>query len=379
MRSGPLSPRGIIYDEKLNRPARPRANSWRSLSRADQFRRDGRFRRVQHQAAILDFDLGVWIDGQGQGEVGKKPAAEDVHAPHRGAKLDLQGGPGHGARGRQDMKAIGQPAVDVDRLRVVRHRFDGGVLKRHGMLLELAEEAVRQRHAFGEQAFLRSGADEHGRLDDVMAHDARAFFGTHVKREGAEGDPLGLVAHGGDVLAGARNAHLPEPLPQAAAEFHVPAAGAQSFGLEIDQDQARAAAVGNADGNGRIALAHSHPRLDDEADMLAFDLPALAVGQPLVRQGGLAPAGIEEANAAVLIRQVGGGRLDDVPAQAARERGLLPVRHQDVMHLAHAATLPRTGLGRKCELLAEQLLGRLFGFYVLVCPPRVLGITPLRD
>jgi len=53
------------------------------------------------------------------------------------------------------------------------------------------------------------------------------------------------------------------------------------------------------------AWAALHARLDDKAEPVAFDLPSLVVGKPLVRQGGLAPSRIQEPDAVVLVAHVG--------------------------------------------------------------------------
>ena len=83
------------------------------------------------------------------------------------------------------------------------------------------------------------------------------------------------------------------------------------------------------------AWTRSHAGLDNKAEPVAGDLPALTVRQTSMRQCSLAPAGVEEADPAVFIGHVRGCRLHDLTVEVELQGCLPPLRFQNVMHYAH--------------------------------------------
>src|SRR3954466_3622167 len=100
-------------------------------------RQNGRRGWVQHQAVVRDLDLGFRVDPKRQFEVRHEASAEDIHATNAHAELAFCRRPGHRGRLVQGVQAVGKPAVNVNRLAVVRDSPYGGVLKRYGVLLQL--------------------------------------------------------------------------------------------------------------------------------------------------------------------------------------------------------------------------------------------------
>ena len=109
---------------------------------------------------------------------------------------------------------------------------------------------------------------------------------------------------------------------QAAAELDLAAVGAKRLGLQIEQDQPRSAAIGNADAD-RLTIWHgAEAWLHNESDAFSRDLPWRVIGQALVGKGGLRPAGVEEADLDLLAGKVGGCRLHHATVDVGAERGL---------------------------------------------------------
>ena len=91
---------------------------------------------MQDQAALLDVDVGVPVDGQREPKVLEEPHAEIVHPADAAAELGLQGAPGDWSWLVERMQAVGKPSVQVERDTVIVDGPDRSFFDRDRVLLE---------------------------------------------------------------------------------------------------------------------------------------------------------------------------------------------------------------------------------------------------
>ena len=103
--------------------------------------------------------------------------------------------------------------------------------------------------------------------------------------------------------------------------------------LEVEQNEPGTGAVGDADLDRGFTGAGAG--LDQQGDAVSLDLPDLIVIEPAVRQRGLRPAGVEEADIVIFSRQVGSRRLHDTPVMVVLQRLVLAEVHQELVHRPH--------------------------------------------
>ena len=96
---------------------------------------------MKDQSLLVDIDASCGVDCEGKAKVLVEPSAEVVQPAEACAELGAQRSPGDRARCGQAMQPIGEPSVDVQSLRVVGNRPNGGFFERYGMLLQLCIEA----------------------------------------------------------------------------------------------------------------------------------------------------------------------------------------------------------------------------------------------
>ena len=77
------------------------------------------------------------------------------------------------------------------------------------------------------------------------------------------------------------------------------------------------------------------PRLDHQLDFLGDDPPRRVIGQPLMGQGTLRPAGIGEAQSRILIGKIGRRDLDHAPVDPRLHRTATALGFHQFMHCAH--------------------------------------------
>ena len=73
-------------------------------------------------------------------------------------------------------------------------------------------------------------------------------------------------------------------------------------------------------------------RCDDHVHMLGADLPFLVIGEPAVWMHGLAPTGVKEADAGILVSHVSGRGFNRPPVRFELERALLPTKLDQIMN-----------------------------------------------
>jgi hypothetical protein len=100
----------------------------------------------------VNFDLGVRVDGRGEGQRLLELVLEVVEALDAAAELLVQRAPANRRRLGQRVQPVGEPAVNVEGHAVVRDLPDRGLLDRDRVLLQLLEEHLRQRGGLDEEA-----------------------------------------------------------------------------------------------------------------------------------------------------------------------------------------------------------------------------------
>ena len=110
----------------------------------------------------------------------------------------------------------------------------------------------------------------------------------------------------------------------------------------------------------RLAFgATSHTGLDDEAIWATLYLPTFMVWKPAVGQGGLAPSGVQEPDAPVLIGHVCRSRLDNLAVEVELQSGLTTLRSDDVVYLTHSSETTASGWQMLRALWKRELLGKI--------------------
>src|SRR4051794_41542164 len=92
----------------------------------------------------MHFDLSCWIDRQRKIESLAKLTPKVIQPSETLPELILQRLPGNRGRTTQNMQAVSEPAIHVERQRVIGNLAHGPLLNGHGMPLELVEEHLRQ-------------------------------------------------------------------------------------------------------------------------------------------------------------------------------------------------------------------------------------------
>ena len=186
--------------------------------------------------------------------------------------------------------------------------------------------------------------EQHAVVDDALAAEAGAAIGVLVEeRELADRQPRRLVAHLADRLAALGDAHAPQPFAHRAAELDLARPAPQRLGLEVEQDQPRPRAIGDAH---ELALRRARPDeapgLDHERQALGLADPLLVVGQLLVRERGLAEARIGDADRVVVLGEDVGGHAHEVPLGRVDlfERAFSAMLDDEPMDSSHAGPSP---------------------------------------
>ena len=153
-----------------------------------------------------------------------------------------------------------------------------------------------------------------------------------------------LVAQPAGRLAADRKPHPGHPVAHAAAEPDLPAFPPHRLGLQIEQDQPGAGAIGHAEQRRPAAADLQPPRLDQQRAAVAGAAPGLVIGQPLVRQGGEAPAGIGDAEALGVLGHDLGGDIDQaaLPDRHHLPCLLSPMRQDEPVDFPHEPTPPQS-------------------------------------
>ena len=150
------------------------------------------------------------------------------------------------------MQPVSQPSVDIEPHGVVRERADRRLLKRDRVLLELDEESLGQQRGVDKMRASAGVLLEHRGVNNVLLEEAELLALLNLERHAASSDAISLISNRCNAVSPDRDAQLPHPDPQAAAEFDLSTLGANGFPLKIDQDQPGTRTIRNTDGDGFI-------------------------------------------------------------------------------------------------------------------------------
>ena len=187
-----------------------------------------------------------------------------------------------------------------------------------------------------------------------------------------------MLAHVAETFAPDWDTKTPQPRVETSAKFDVTGIRPERLGLQIEQDQAGAAAIGNADPFGRSAWNVAPSRLDHQSHPFGLNLPDLVINQLLVGQCGLTPPAVEEADANFFISHILDGGLDRTPVNSGfcPFQGFLPANPLDQLvdgpHGRACLDVVQFGTeladhcgGRLLDCCGQKLFEKVIGFFLL--------------
>ena len=270
---------------------------------------------MEDEALVFDVDAGFGVDGEGELEGVEEGGLDLADEAEAGAELGVDGGPGDGGGFAEGVEAVGEPDVDVDGEGFGADGAEGFFADGDGVVAEGAPEAFVEADAVLPEGGL-GVVGEAGEGDAALDEGAvAAEFGVgEVGEEGeaASGDATGLF---GDELVGfaaCGEGHAGHPGLHGAAEFDFGVAGSNGFGLEVEEDEAGDAAVGDADG-GAVAVAAG---FDEKGGAVALAFPE-GVGDAFVGEGGHGKAGVGDAEPGFFFGEEACGGFDGLAVRLA--------------------------------------------------------------